>query len=53
MFGRFLLTIPLKFSYYNEGDDYNMNNIYQEAILYFIKNPKVSIKETANLFNID
>ena len=30
-----------------------MNNIYQEAILYFIKNPKVSIKETANLFNID
>ena len=35
-----------------EGD-YNMNNIYQEAILYFIQNPKVSIKETANLFNID
>lgn len=30
-----------------------MNNTYKEAILYFINNPKVSIKETANLFKID
>lgn len=26
---------------------------YQKAILYFIENPNVSIKETANKYNID
>lgn len=30
-----------------------LNQKYQEAIKYFILNPEVSIKETANKFNID
>lgn len=30
-----------------------MNNNYKEAILYFLNNPKASIKETAKLFQID
>lgn len=43
----------MKYSYYNEGDDYNMNDNYKEAILYFINNPEVSIKETAIKYKID
>ena len=43
----------MKYSYYNEGDGYNMNDNYKEAILYFINNPEVSIKETAIKYKID
>lgn len=30
-----------------------LNETYQQAIQYFVNNPNVSIKETANYFNID
>ena len=30
-----------------------LNNVYQEAIKYYIEHQEISIKETAKKFNID